>query len=128
MFRFPLLCKAKSLLSVLFILLLSHATNSFAHAVVTDSSLREHPVQPQTATTVVLYFSSTIEVSLSKVFLVSKGNVREPLKIKTGSTPREMLIYLPPLAEGEYALHYKVFATDGHLTENVLPFHISPPH
>jgi methionine-rich copper-binding protein CopC len=35
-----------------------------------------------------------------------------------------MVIAVPALAAGKYALRYKVLAADGHVTENVLRFEV----
>jgi hypothetical protein len=37
----------------------------------------------------------------------------------------QMLIKVPALEEGDYAIKYKVFAADGHLTEDVIRFKVS---
>jgi len=96
-----------------------------AHAVVTESSLRTNPIQVDKATEVVLFFNSSVELALSRVFLVSAGDVYLPVEITNGKKPGEMLIHLPALGEGDYAIKYKVFAADGHLTEDVLRFRVA---
>jgi methionine-rich copper-binding protein CopC len=96
-----------------------------AHAVVTESSLRTHPIQVDKATEVVLFFNSSVELALSRVFLVRAGDVYQPVEITNGKKPGEMLIHLPALSEGDYAIKYKVFAADGHLTEDVLRFRVT---
>lgn len=93
-----------------------------AHAVVTESTLAHEPIKPHTATTVILTFNSNVELSLSRVFLVSKGDVYQPAKIDRGPKQGELRIHLPALELGDYALKYKVFAADGHLTESVIRF------
>ena len=108
-------------------LLLVSSGPLFAHAVVTESSLRAHPVQPQTKTSVLLTFNSGIELALSQVFLVSKGDVHQPVTVKQGRKPGQIIVELPSLDPGEYALRYKVFAADGHLTEDVIHFSVSEP-
>ncbi|HYE36810.1 copper resistance CopC family protein [Methylocaldum sp.] len=106
---------------------LAYGERLWAHAVVTESSLAQNPIQPNHATTVVLFFNSNVELPLSRVFLVSKGDVFHPVQIEKGKKPGEMRIHVPSLAPGEYALKYKVFAADGHFTENVIRFHVSEP-
>ena len=96
-----------------------------AHAVVTESSLKEHPIEVNHPTEVALHFNSGVELALSKVFLVSKGDVYHPLDIAKGKKPGQMLIKVPGLEEGDYAIKYKVFAADGHLTEDVIRFKVS---
>jgi methionine-rich copper-binding protein CopC len=101
------------------------ATEAHAHAVVTESSLAQEPVKAGHATTVKLLFNANVELSLSRVFLVSKGDVFHPAEIARGKKPGELLIQLPPLEAGDYAIKYKVFAADGHLTENNIRFRVA---
>jgi len=95
-----------------------------AHAVVTESSLRHHPIPVNQPTKVTLYFNSGVELALSRVYLVSKGDVYQAVEIANGKKPGEMVIQVPALEEGAYALKYKVFAADGHLTEDVIKFRV----
>ena len=97
-----------------------------AHAVVTAHTLQEQSVKPGHPTTVALFFNSTIEFSLSKVQLVSGNDVHQTMPIKAGKKRGELLIELPALEAGNYALKYKVFAADGHLTDDVLRFRVAP--
>ncbi len=93
-----------------------------AHAVITHSSLDTEPVAANRATDVHLFFNSDIEPLLSIVYLVSAGDRKQVLELRHGDRPGELIVALPPLAPGEYALQYKVFAADGHITEDVLKF------
>ena len=106
--------------------LLAHGPTTLAHAVVTASSLTSEPVKARHATRVALFFNSNVELSLSKVFWVSAGDVYHPAEIARGKKPGELLIQIPPLEPGEYAIKYNVFAADGHLTEATLRFHVAP--
>lgn len=96
-----------------------------AHAVVTENSLKHHPIEIDHPTQVTLHFNSGVELALSRVYLVSKGDVFQPVEFSNGTKPGEMLINIPPLQEGDYAIKYKVFAADGHLTEDVLRFRVA---
>ena len=96
-----------------------------AHAVLTESSLKQYPIHINQPTEVVLDFNSRVELPLSRVFLVSKGDVYTALNIAKGKKPGRMIITIPALEEGDYALKYKVFASDGHLTEDVIRFKVS---
>jgi methionine-rich copper-binding protein CopC len=102
------------------------ATTVAAHAVVTESSLARDAVKAHHPTTVVLLFNANVELSLSRVFLVSEGDIFHPAEIARGKKPGELLIKLPALTTGDYAIKYKVFAADGHLTENNIRFHVAP--
>ena len=111
------------LLAACLILPASH--QAYAHAVVTESSLKTHPIEINHPTEVALHFNSGVELALSRVFLVSKGDVYHPLEIAKGKKPGQMLIKVPALEEGDYAIKYKVFAADGHLTEDVIRFKVA---
>jgi hypothetical protein len=96
-----------------------------AHAVVTRASLRDTTVVADTATTVTLEFNSAIEAPLAKVTLVDAAGAERVLEQAPGDHPKQTLVVaLPPLAAGPYALRYKVLAADGHVTESVLRFEV----
>ena len=97
---------------------------SSAHAVIVQSSLKTSPPSPHQASEIHLFFNSDIEPVLSIVNLVSKGDQKRPLPIRLGEKRGEILVELPALPPGDYALQLKVFAADGHLTEDILEFTI----
>jgi methionine-rich copper-binding protein CopC len=115
------------LAAILAFSLLAACPTVWSHAVVTESSLSRRPVPAHQATQVVLFFNSGVELALSRVFLVSKGDVFHPVAIGKGKKPGEVLIDLPALEPGDYALKYKVFAADGHITENAIRFRVENP-
>ncbi len=117
----------KNLLALTLAATLALATGgtAHAHAVVTESSLTKEPIKPKHPATVALFFNSNVELKLSRVFLVSAGDVFHPVEIARGKKPGELHIKLPALDPGDYAIKYKVFAADGHLTENAIRFHVS---
>ena len=98
--------------------------NVSAHAIVTATSLREHPIETGKATQVVLTFNSGLELALSRVFLVSKGDHYQQLQLGPGTKPGQLTIDVPALAGGDYALKFRVLAADGHVTEDVIRFHV----
>ena len=97
-----------------------------AHAVVTDYSLKIEAGSAHQAKPVKLTFNSSIELGLSQVFLVRKGDVEEKLPLRAGQASGEVLIDMPALEAGEYALHYKIFAADGHITDDIIHFTVQP--
>lgn len=97
-----------------------------AHAVVTDYSLKIKPIKAEQTGSVSLDFNSKIELGLSQVFLVSKGDQLSPLTISKGSKQGQLVVAIPALSSGDYALKMKVFAADGHLTEDVIHFTVAP--
>ncbi|MEN8260021.1 MAG: copper resistance CopC family protein [Pseudomonadota bacterium] len=118
--------KSSRLLRIVFLaFVLTDAGLVSAHAVVKESSLTDSTLSPQTATQVELFFNSGIELALSQIFLVSKGDKHERLEAVPGNKPGQIIISIPPLNPGEYALRYKIFAADGHLTEDIIYFEVS---
>ncbi|MCX7076177.1 MAG: copper resistance protein CopC [Methylococcales bacterium] len=110
---------------ICFLFWLCMSQNVFAHAVITDYSLKITPIHANHADKVELRFNSKIELALSQIFLVSKGDKHELLNANNGKKQGQIVIDIPPLNAGDYALRFKVFAADGHLTEDVIHFSVS---
>ncbi|MEN9756019.1 MAG: hypothetical protein RL755_206 [Pseudomonadota bacterium] len=108
-----------------FLLSLCVSQTVFAHAVITDYSLKITPIHANHADKVELRFNSKIELALSQIFLVSKGDKHELLNANNGKKQGQIVIDIPPLNTGDYALRFKVFAADGHLTEDVIHFSVT---
>ncbi len=115
----------KSFQFILLFLTLCQPHWAAAHAVITDYSLKITPIHANSPANVELSFNSQIELGLSQVFLVSKGDKHQLLSVVNGSKQGQIVIRIPPLAAGDYALRFKVFAADGHLTEDVIHFSVS---
>ncbi|MFA6164169.1 MAG: copper resistance CopC family protein [Methylobacter sp.] len=111
--------------SILLFLALCQSHGVSAHAVITDYSLKITPIHTNQPGKVELSFNSKIELGLSQVFLVSKGDKHELLQVSNGNKQGQMIVHIPALASGDYALRFKVFAADGHLTEDVIHFSVS---
>ena len=109
-------------LLILMLILLSYTAQLNAHAVVTDHSIKIGAIYAEQAMQVKLTFNSGIELGLSQVFLVSKGDIEEKLPVQVGESAGDVLIDIPALSVGEYALHYKIFAADGHITDDLIHF------
>lgn len=97
-----------------------------AHAVVTQHTLTFEQPKVNEAKQIELTFNSKVELGLSRVFLVSKGDKHTLLKISKGEKQGNVVVSIPPLIAGDYALLYKIFAADGHLTEDVIYFAVKP--
>ncbi len=118
--------KGKQLLQLgLFIFSCVLTGTAGAHAVVTESSLKVDPIAPNRATKVSINFNSNIELALSQIFLVRAGDKQELLNAERGSEPGQVMLDIPALETGEYALRFKVFAADGHLTEDIIHFDVT---
>jgi methionine-rich copper-binding protein CopC len=109
-------------LSMVF-LIVSQVNRVYAHAVITDHSLKTTPIHANKPEKIDLTFNSKVELELSQIFLVRKGDKHERLNIVKGR-PGHIMVALPPLETGKYALRIKVFAADGHLTEDVIYFSV----
>jgi copper resistance protein C len=118
--------KTAFFLTAMSLALLMISGKSLAHAVVTQHTLTIEQPKVNTAKQVELTFNSKIELGLSQVFLVSKGDKHDLLKISHGAKQGNVVVEIPPLTAGEYALRYKIFAADGHLTEDVIYFIVNP--
>jgi len=110
---------------ILLLLSLGQTAQVTAHAVVTDYSLKITPIHANQRDKVELTFNSQIELGLSQIFLVSKGDKHELLQADNGSKQGQIIVHIPPLESGDYALRFKIFAADGHLTEDVIHFSVS---
>ena len=110
---------------ILLLLSLSQTALVSAHAVVTDYSLKIAPIHANQQDQVELTFNSQIELGLSQIFLVRKGDKHELLHAESGSKQGQIIVHIPALETGDYALRFKVFAADGHLTEDVIHFSVS---
>ena len=112
-------------LGVLAALLLG-AGRAGAHAVLTVASIGKDALAADTATPVTLTFNAGIESGLAKVVLRGAGEDRA-LDTHAGTKATDLVVDLPALPPGAYALHYKVLAVDGHVTESVLRFRVAAP-
>lgn len=105
------------------------STTARAHALLTGSSLERGAPAAHTETPVVLRFNSAIELGLSRVTLVDAAGTSQVLTAtRTADQPSHVTVTVPALDPGTYGLRYKIFAVDGHVTENVLRFTITAPH
>ncbi|TAN66672.1 MAG: copper resistance protein CopC [Methylobacter sp.] len=110
---------------ILLFLTLCQSHWAAAHAVITDYSLKITPIHAGSPTKVELSFNSQIELGLSQIFLVSKGDKHQLLQADNGNKQGQIIILIPSLESGDYALRFKVFAADGHLTEDLIHFSVS---
>ncbi|MGR9116695.1 MAG: copper resistance CopC family protein [Gammaproteobacteria bacterium] len=105
-------------------LTLMTSTGAFGHAVVTKNSLELKPVPVNQASHVELSFNSKVELDLSEIFLVSAGDKMQIITATLGQKPGTVMLDLPALEPGEYAIKLKIFAADGHLSEDLLHFFV----
>lgn len=99
---------------------------AWSHAVVTHSSLDVTEISANQPAQVKLTFNSRVELDLSQIFLVSEGDKMQLVNASLGEKPGQVIIDLPPLSPGKYALKLSIFAADGHLSEDIVYFHVLP--
>jgi len=104
----------------------AYTETATAHAVVTKHSLEIAPVQSGKTSQVTLNFNSNIELGLSTFHLVRAGDKHDPIEFSEGAQPGQVIVKLPALGSGKYALRFKIFAADGHLTEDIIRFVVKP--
>jgi len=105
---------------------LAMPTPIYAHAIVLKSSLNAHPIKRGVADSITLHFNSRIETKLSRAVLVSRNRSELPLVLVASESPGDVVIKLPALEAGDYAVRYRVLAADGHVTEETLRFSVAP--
>jgi methionine-rich copper-binding protein CopC len=115
----------KIILIYLVFLTLCRINTASAHAVLTNYSLKIAPIHAYNPAKVELLFNSQIELNLSQFFLISKGDRQQLLSASTGAKQGQIIINIPPLATGDYALKFIVLAADGHLTQDNVHFSVS---
>ena len=111
----------------LIVVLMASATWVSAHAVLTKSSVRDQPVRANTPTAITLTFNSGIESGFAQAVLRGGDGPDRSLGVRVGEKASQVIVDLPALPPGAYALRYKVLAADGHVTESVLRFRVDPP-
>ena len=99
-----------------------------AHAVVVDSVPRNGAALSAAPRQIELRFNVRVEQAVTRAALVSHKGAPVPLTILPASESRSerVLIAVPSLGAGDYEVRYRVLATDGHATQGVLQFRVSP--
>ncbi len=115
----------KLLQLILLLLIMTQVELTSAHVVVTDYSLKITPIHANQSDKIELTFNSKIELGLSQIYLVRKGDKHELLQVESGSKQGQIIVHVPALQSGDYAIRFKIFAADGHLTEDVIHFSVS---
>ena len=100
------------------------ATAAHAHAVVKAESFDDSTLKPHQAASISLQFNATIHVPFSRVYLLDAAGKEILLATRPGDGPHRLIVDLPALAPGGYALRYRVLADDGHYTDNAIRFRI----
>lgn len=98
-----------------------------AHAIILESAPR-HEESLASPKRLVLRFNSRLEKPLCSVQLIGPRQKPIALLRQDLDTAADTLSYtLPPLDPGPYQARWKVMAADGHVTEGIVLFTITPP-
>ena len=98
-----------------------------AHAIILESAPR-HEESLASPKRIVLRFNSRLEKPLCSVHLVGPRQKTIALLRQEPDTPPDTLAYtVPPLDPGAYQARWKVMAADGHVTEGIVLFTVTPP-
>ena len=102
-----------------------------AHAIVLESVPAPGAVLARAPERVVLRFNSKIEKGLTRVTLANSDGAPRLLSIASDGPggdrePDRIVIPLPALPSGRFVIRYRVLSVDGHITEGVLRFTVSP--
>ena len=98
-----------------------------AHAIILESAPR-HEESLASPKRLVLRFNSRLEKPLCSVQLVGPRQKTIALLRQDLDTAADTLSYtLPRLDPGPYQARWKVMAADGHVTEGIVLFTITPP-
>ncbi|MFH0350929.1 MAG: copper resistance protein CopC [Chromatiales bacterium] len=99
---------------------------SWAHAILIDSTVRQDARLTEAPKNIRLRWNSRIEHDLSRYTLERNGG-REVTSLRAEPRgPDRIVVHMPALAPGTFVLRYRVLAADGHITEGVLRFHLTP--
>ena len=100
--------------------------SSWAHAILIDSTVRQDARLTESPKNIRLRFNIRIEHGLSRFTLERNGGQQVTSLQAEPQGPDRILVQMPALAPGTSVLRYRVLAADGHITEGVLRFHLTP--
>ena len=101
-------------------------STSWAHAILIDSTVRQDARLTESPKNISLRLNSRIEHGLSRFTLERNGGQEVTSLRAEPRGPDRIVVHMPALAPGTSVLRYRVLAADGHITEGVLRFHLTP--
>ena len=97
---------------------------ALAHAVLVQSTPAINATVGGAEVAVNLKFSLRVDGSRSTLLLSTSDGKSKPLAIDRQSSPDTLTTRATQLSRGDYAIHWQVLATDGHVTRGEIPFHV----
>jgi copper resistance protein C len=102
-------------------------TSTSAHAILLESKPAAQDHISGSKVPVLLRFNCRIDHDRSRLTLVLPDSSSQPLMLKKESPEDALTADIPSLKPGEYSLHWLVLASDGHITQGVIPFKVDRP-
>lgn len=100
------------------------SSEAWTHAVLMSSVPEHGAILEEAPPTLEMHFNAVLEPAMTRFLLISPTGTERPLNWVPDSTHSAVIVQLPPLAAGVYAVNYKMLARDGHITEGSVRFTI----
>jgi len=100
---------------------------AWAHAFVEHAEPRVGSSIQQSPAAVTLTFTEPVEADFSQIEILDARDRRIETGPLTHPKPAELRVPLPPLAAGDYTVHWAVTSVDTHQTEGRFVFTVSAP-
>jgi methionine-rich copper-binding protein CopC len=97
---------------------------ALAHAVLIQSTPAINATVEGPEVAVSMKFSLRVDGARSTVLLSTSDGKSKPLAIDRQGAPDTLTTRATKLSPGEYAIHWQVLATDGHVTRGQIPFRV----
>jgi methionine-rich copper-binding protein CopC len=97
---------------------------ALAHAVLVQSTPTINATVEGPEVAVTMKFSLRVDGARSTVLLSTSDGKSQPLALDRQSTPDTLTTHATKLGPGDYAIHWQVLATDGHVTRGQIPFRV----
>jgi hypothetical protein len=97
---------------------------ALAHAVLIQSTPTINATVEGPEVAVSMKFSLRVDGARSAVLLSPSDGKSKPLAIDRQGAPDILTTRITKLSPGEYAIHWQVLATDGHVTRGRIPFRV----
>jgi methionine-rich copper-binding protein CopC len=120
---FAAFSRRTSLLLVL--LLIAGATQAWAHAILRESTPALNSTMQGPDLEISMRFNVRIDGSRSRVLLVAPDGTSSALTLATQAKPDILQARATGLKPGAYKLQWKVLASDGHMSNGVIPFTVT---
>jgi hypothetical protein len=97
---------------------------ALAHAVLVQSTPTINASVEGPEVAISMKFSLRVDGARSTLLLSTSDGKSKPLAIDRQSAPDTLTTRATKLGPGDYAIHWQVLATDGHVTRGQIPFRV----